>query len=78
METLHLRHQPYNFGHLNSKVTVQATEVTTSEMFEKIHDLVIRNRRVKVREITETMDIPIKRVQNILQTQFDMKELSAR
>lgn len=52
--------------------------VTTSETIEKIHDFLINDRRVRVREIAETVGISIERVQNILKTHLDMKKLSTR
>lgn len=39
-------------------------EVTVSEMTEKIHDLVVNNRRLKIHEIAETLGISIERMQN--------------
>lgn len=53
-------------------------EVTTSEMIEKIHDMVMNDRRVKVREIAVAVGISIERVQKILTTHLDMRKLSAR
>lgn len=53
-------------------------EITTSEMIEKIHDIVINDRRVKVRKIAKTVGISIEQVQNILTTHLDMKKLFAR
>ncbi|XP_017486515.1 PREDICTED: histone-lysine N-methyltransferase SETMAR-like, partial [Rhagoletis zephyria] len=53
-------------------------EVTTPEMIEKIRDMVMSDRRLKVREIGESVGISIERVNNILQNHLDMRKLSAR
>lgn len=56
MTTLQIRYQPQNIGQLNSILAVPAflmkiaypgrrKEVTTSEMIEEIHDMVITNRK---------------------------------
>lgn len=49
-------------------------EDATSELIEKIHIILIIDRRLKVREISETVGISIERIQNHL----DMKKLSVR
>ena len=41
-------------------------EVTSQEMIDKIHDIVLNNRRLKVREISETVNISVGRVWHIL------------
>ena len=41
-------------------------EVTTSDMAEKIHHVVMEDRRIKVREISKAVGISTKRVYNIL------------
>lgn len=53
-------------------------EVTTPEMIAKIYDIVLNDRRVKVREIVEIVGISDERVRNILHQHLDMKKLSAR
>lgn len=53
-------------------------EVTTSEMITKIHDIVLEDRRVKLREIATTVKISYERVFNILHEHLHMKKLSAR
>ena len=44
----------------------------------KIHDLVLADRRLKVREIAETVDMSKDRVSHILHGILDMRKLSAR
>jgi len=53
-------------------------EVTTPEMIEKIHRIVMEDRRMKVRDITEIVGISVDRVHNILYKELEMKKLCAR
>lgn len=53
-------------------------EVTTEEMVNKIHDIVLADRRVKLREIAEMTGISMERVGNILHQELGMRKLSAR
>ena len=53
-------------------------EVSTEDMVNKIHDVVLADRRVKIREIADIVNISIERVQNILHEKLGMKKLSAR
>lgn len=52
-------------------------EATTPEMMDKIHDVVLADRRVKVRELAETAGISHGSVITILQEKLAMKKLSA-
>ena len=47
-------------------------EVATPEIIDKVHDIVLTDRRVKVRELVEATVI------SILHEQLGMKKLSAR
>ena len=53
-------------------------EVTSQELIDKIHDIVLNDRRLKVHEISETVNISVGRVWRILHECFDMRKLSAR
>lgn len=53
-------------------------EVTTKEMVEKNHGIILEDRRVKVREIVETVGISTERVHNILHGILEMKKVCAR
>lgn len=53
-------------------------EVTTPEMIEKIHQIVLEDRRLKVHEIAEICGISTERVRNILHNHLDMNKLCAR
>ena len=53
-------------------------EVTTEEMVTKIHDIVLEDRREKVREIAKKVSISNECVFNILHEHLGMKKLSAR
>ena len=51
---------------------------TTPEIIEQVHDMVLDDRRMKVREIAETIGISKERVGYILHEELDMKKLCAR
>ncbi|KAL0860950.1 hypothetical protein ABMA27_009481 [Loxostege sticticalis] len=53
-------------------------EVTTEAMVNKIHDIVLEDRRVKIREIADAMHISNERVFYVLHNILGMKKLSAR
>ena len=53
-------------------------EVATPEIIDKIHDIVLTDRRVKVRELVEATVISHGTVISILHEQLDMKKLPAR
>ena len=53
-------------------------EVTSQEMIDKIHDIVLNDRRLKVREIYETVNISVGHVWYILHECLGMRKLSAR
>ena len=51
---------------------------TTTEIVAKVHDMVLNDRRKKVREIANIMGISNDRVHLILHEELQMKKLSAR
>ena len=53
-------------------------EVTTQDMIDKVHDIVLADRRLKVREISEALNISVGCTWNILHECLGMKKLSAR
>ena len=53
-------------------------EVTTEDMVNKIHDIVLADRRVKIREIANIVKISTERIQNVLHETLGMRKLSAR
>ena len=53
-------------------------EVTSQELIDKIHDIVPNDRRLKVREISETVNISVGRVWHILNECLGMRKLFAR
>ena len=57
---------------------VRPKEVTSQEIIDKIHDIVVNDCRLKVREISETVNIPVRRVLYILHECLGMRKLSAR
>lgn len=52
--------------------------VTTPEIVDKVHDIVLNDRRLKLTEIAEIVKISKERVHFILTTELDMHKLSAR
>ena len=53
-------------------------EVTTTDVVEKIHGIVMEDCRVKVCKMVESVGILTERVHNILHEKLQMKKLSAR
>ena len=53
-------------------------EVTTPEIINKIHDMVLKDRRLKVRELAAATGISIGTVVSILHEKLGMRKLSAR
>jgi histone-lysine N-methyltransferase SETMAR len=51
---------------------------TTPEMVDKVHDLMLNDRRLKASEIAEAVGISKERVLYILHEELDMRKLSAR
>lgn len=52
--------------------------VTTQENVKKVHDLVLQDRRVTIRQLVEDTGLSYHVVQNILTAELNMKKLSAR
>ena len=53
-------------------------EAVTSEIIDKVYDIILTDRRVKVRELVEATGILHGTVISILHEQLSMKKLSAR
>ena len=53
-------------------------EVTSQEMIDKIHDIVLNDRRFKVLEISETVNISVGYVWHILHECLGIRKQSAR
>jgi hypothetical protein len=51
---------------------------TTPEIIEQVHDMVLDDRRMKVRGIAETIGISKEGVGSILHKELDTKKLCAR
>ncbi|XP_022822885.1 histone-lysine N-methyltransferase SETMAR-like [Spodoptera litura] len=62
----------------DAKRSGRPVEVSTSETAEKIHDMVLADRRLKVREIVEAIGISHGSVVSILNDHLGMRKLSAR
>lgn len=53
-------------------------EAVTPEIVDKIHELVLNDRRMKIREIAKDTGISTERVYHVLHEYLDMRKLSAR
>ncbi|KAG5323773.1 SETMR methyltransferase, partial [Pseudoatta argentina] len=62
----------------NAPRSERPIETTTPEIIDKVHDIVLTDRRVKVRELIEATGISHGTVISILHEQLGMKKLSAR
>ena len=88
MGTLLLRLQQLRNGLPSSNVAVPALKMihvkdvpksaTPPEIIEQVHDMVLNDRRMKAREIAETIGISKEHVGYILHEELDMKKLCAR
>ncbi|XP_030758938.1 uncharacterized protein LOC115884482 [Sitophilus oryzae] len=58
--------------------SVRPKTATTDDNIAKVHQMVLDDRRIKVREITEVMNISKERVCHILNQELGMRKLSAR
>ena len=54
----------------------RSIEVTTEDKVKKIHDIVLADRLVKIREIADIVDIATERIQNILHEKLGRRKLS--
>jgi histone-lysine N-methyltransferase SETMAR len=58
--------------------TGRPKEVTTEEMINKVHDVVLNDRRIKLREVANIVNISLDRVFVIIHEHLHMRKLSAR
>jgi transposase len=56
----------------------RSRNTTGPEIIQKVHDVLLDDRRMKVREIAKTVDISKECVEYILNEELDMKKLRAR
>jgi transposase len=71
------------FKHGRTSLEVDSREghpksATTPEIIEQVHDMILDDQQMKVREIAETIGISKERVGYILHEELDMKKLCAR
>ena len=67
-------------GHMNTNNTERSgrqKDVTTPRIIEKIHEIVLDDPKVKVRELTKATGISIGPVVEILHGSFGMRKLTA-
>ncbi|GBP28367.1 Histone-lysine N-methyltransferase SETMAR [Eumeta japonica] len=56
----------------------RSKEVITPEIVDKIHEMILDDRRMKVRELVHAVGISTERVHHILHEYLDMRKLSAK
>ncbi|XP_026828418.1 histone-lysine N-methyltransferase SETMAR-like [Ooceraea biroi] len=81
IRTVYKWFQNFRSGHMSTsdvECSGRPVEATTPEIIDKIHDMVMGDRRVKIREIASAMGISSERVHNILHQHLGMKKLFAR
>jgi histone-lysine N-methyltransferase SETMAR len=81
IRTVYKWFQIFQSGHMNTsdaKRSGRPVEATTPEIIDKIHDMVMDDKRVKVREFASAVGISSERVHNILHQHLNMRKLSAR
>jgi len=52
--------------------------VTTPEIIDQIHELILEDRRISPKSIAEQLDISSERVGSIIHEDLDMRKLSAK
>jgi len=52
--------------------------VTTPEIIEQIHELILEDRRISAKSIAEQLSMPRERVRSIIHEDLDTRKLSAR
>src|SRR6476469_69453 len=68
IRTVYKWFQNFRSGHMSTtdaQLSERPVEATTQEIIDKIHDMVIDDRRVKVREIASAVGISSEQVHNI-------------
>lgn len=56
----------------------QSKTVTTTDNIEKVHQIILDNRRISVKEMAEAVGISKERIGHIVTEELDMHKLSAR
>jgi galactokinase len=80
IRTVYRWFQNFRSGHMSTndaECSGCLVAATTPEIFDKIHDMVMDDRRVKVQEIASAVGISSERVHNILHQHLNMRKLSA-
>jgi len=52
--------------------------VTTTEIFDQIHELILEDRRISAKSVAEQLGISYEQVGSIIHEDFDMRKLSAK
>ena len=67
-----------DFSTCDAPRTGRPKTVTISEIIDKIHGLILEDRRISAKSIAEQLGISCERVGSIIHEDFDMRKLSAK
>ncbi|KAF7279819.1 hypothetical protein GWI33_006702 [Rhynchophorus ferrugineus] len=56
----------------------RSKEVVTDENNKKIHKMILNDRKLKLNEIADTLDIPTERIHHIIREYLGMRKLCAK
>ena len=59
------------------RLVLDDTKVTTPEIIDQIHELILEDRRISAKSIAEQLGISLERVGSIIHEDLDMGKLSA-
>ena len=65
------------FSTCDAPRTGRSKAVTTSEIIDQIHELILEDRRILAKSIAEQLSISHERVGSIINEDFDWRKLSA-
>jgi len=66
-----------DFSTCNAPRPVRSKTVTTPEINDKIHELILKDRRISAKSIAKQLDISREQVWFIIHDDLDMRKLSA-
>ena len=78
LKTIYFWINEFKRGRRSTEDESRSIEVTTQETIDKVHDSIMEDRRLKVRELANIVGISTERVHHILHEKLDMKKLCAR
>jgi len=69
--------KPGNFSTCDAPRPGRLKTVTTPEIIDQIHELILENRRISAKSRTEQLGISRERVESIIHEDLDIRKLSA-